>query len=212
MIPIPDRMKHLPLDRRGLPIPVIVARKNGVPEFSINDMDVTNECIRQDRCTVCGGKLFRGRWLVGGGMSALAERGQFADAPAHDECTHYALKVCPYLAAPNWRTTIGKLKAAKANMAAFDLADSVEIADASRPPAFVAIMASKIAIQNRGFGVIFCRPKVGHVQRVEVWRHGRMLDRDERLAFRDQAAASIERDPKHGPIRQDVWQMMGDDR
>lgn len=205
-IPIPERMRHLPVDRRGYPVPVIVMIKDGRPEFSINDMDVTNQMIVEDRCTICGGKLFRGRWLVGGGLSALSGNGKFADAPAHNECTHYALQVCPYLATPNWRTTIGKARAAQNNMVAFGLSDSVDLADATRPECFVAVMASKIDIEQRPFGVTLCRPRPGHVMRVEVWRHGRQLAGDELTAFRADARRRVESIGE--TVRPDVWRLM----
>jgi len=206
-VPIPERMRHLPVDRRGYPVPVIVVWNEGKPEFSVNDMDITARMIDEDRCSICGGKLFRGRWLVGGGMSALGINGKFADAPAHDECTHYALKVCPYLAAPNWRTPIGKAKAAQANMVAFALADQVNVADTNRPEAFVAVMASKIDIEMRGFGVIFCRPREGHVQRVEVWRNGQQLAGDDLAEFRERTRAVVAR--VDTGIRADIWRMIG---
>ena len=176
-VPIPHRMKHLPLDHRGYPTPVIVVVKDGKPVFSVNDIDITNRMIQEDRCSICGTKLFRGRWLVGGGLSGLSEKGKFADGPLHDECAHYALKVCPYLAAPNWKTPIGKFQHAAAGIegAAFDLKDSITVADTQRPEAFVAVMASKIDIEIRPFGVLLCRPKEGHVMRAEVWRNGTML-------------------------------------
>lgn len=206
-VPIPDRMKHLPVDRRGYPVPVIVTWKNGKPLFSVNDIVKVARCIAEDRCTICGGKLFRGRWLVGGGMSALGLRGKFADAPAHDECTHYALKVCPYLAAPNWRTTIGTQVALQENIAALSLEDEIAVPDTTRPEAFVAIMATQVDIEQAGLTVFLCRPRPGHVRKVEVWRHGKQLFGDDLAEFRERARASLVGvDTGH---RQDVWQMLG---
>jgi len=207
-VPIPERMRHRPVDRRGYPVPVIAAIKDGEPLFAVNDMDITTRMIRQDRCTICGGKLFRGRWLVGGGLSALGFNGKFADAPAHGECTHYALQVCPYLAAPNWRTPIGKLQAAKANIEmAFDLADQIDVADTNRPEAFVAIMASKIDIEMQGLGVVLCRPRIGHVQRAEVWRKGEQLSGDDLADFRERARRHVE--AVDTAIRPDIWALLG---
>lgn len=206
-VPIPERMRHLPLDRRGYPTPVIVTERNGVPLFSVNDVGAVNRCIVEDRCTICGRKLFRGRWLVGGGMSALGQRGKFADAPAHDECTHYALKVCPYLAAPNWKTTIGAQVALQHNIAALQLTDEVRVPDTSRPEAFVAVMATKIDIELRGLAVVLCRPADGHIKRVEVWRQGQQLAGDDLAEFRDRARASVER--VDTGYRQDVWKLLG---
>ena len=110
-VPIPERMRHLPVDHRGYPVPVIVITgKDGKPAFAVNDIDMQNRMLDEDRCSICGGKLFRGRWLVGGCLSAFACKGMFADAPLHEECVHYALQVCPYLAAPNWKKPVGAIQ------------------------------------------------------------------------------------------------------
>lgn len=207
VISIPERMRHLPLDRRGYPIPVIVTTKGGQPQFSINDLDVTNRMIAEDRCTICGGKLFRGRWLVGGGLSALAHDGKFADAPTHQECVYYALKVCPYLAAPNWRVTVGKVKAVQADIFAIDFADDgVQIADVTRPEAFVAVMASKVDIERRGVAVHLCRPRPGHVLRAEVWRFGQIVTGADLAEFMERARRKVER--VGSELRTDIWDLL----
>ena len=206
-VTIPPRMRHLPLDARGYPAPVIIVVKDGKPVFSVNDIDTVSQCIREDRCTICGTKLFRGRWLIGGVLSALAERGQFADAPVHDECAHYALQVCPYLAAPNWRTPIGKLQhmAAGIEGAAFNLTESINVADTNRPEVFVAVMASKIDIEDRPFGVVLCRPKRGHVMRAEIWANGTRLVGAALTAALDRARAKVE---QHYTLRDDIWRLL----
>lgn len=204
MVPIPERMRHLPRDRRGYPVPVIVAVKDGKPAFSVNDVDVTHQMVAEDRCSICGTKLFRGRWLVGGCLSALAEHGKFADAPVHDECVHYALKACPYLAAPNWKTPIGRLQ--HAQMGLTGMAFDIDVTDSARPEAFIAVMASKIAIEGRGFGVVFCRPKEGHVIRAEAWMNGARLEGATLAAFLGRARRKVE---QHSTLRPDIWRALG---
>jgi hypothetical protein len=205
--PIPQRMRHLPLDHRGYPAPVIVMVKDGKPVFTVNDIDKIQQMVREDRCAICGGKLFRGRWLVGGCLSAMAEHGGFADGPLHDECVHYALKVCPYLAAPNWRTPIGQqqFKAHGLGGVAFHLTDTTEVADKNRPEAFVAVMTSKVEIKERPFGATLYRPKSGHVMRAEAWLNGTRLEGAALAAYRLRARAKVE---QHSVLRQDVWRML----
>jgi hypothetical protein len=102
-IPIPERMKHLGIDRRGYPIPWSVYRDpDGRPHFTIFNNVLRARGIRDDLCGICGTKLFRGRWFVGGPVSAFDPRGTYIDPPMHHECSSYALTVCPYLAAPNY--------------------------------------------------------------------------------------------------------------
>ena len=98
LIDVPDRMKHLDRDHRGYPIPFIVFRDNdNKPHFTINDaaqnfsLPVTRPMRDMRR------ELLRGRWFVGGPMSALAPLGAYIDPPLHHECMRFALQTCPYL-------------------------------------------------------------------------------------------------------------------
>ena len=55
---------------------------------------------------MCGNKLKGSRWFVGGPKSAFSIIGAYYDPPMHEECAHYALQVCPYLAAPTYSRRI----------------------------------------------------------------------------------------------------------
>lgn len=98
-IPIPANMQGLPKDPRGFPVPYIVMWKDGVPHFKINDETITERCIEQQLCSVCGVVIpDDDMWFVGGQLSAFHPHGAFNDAPMHKECLVYALQVCPYMA------------------------------------------------------------------------------------------------------------------
>ena len=98
MIAIPDRMKHLDRDHRGYPIPYIVFRDNdGKPHFTINAHEKVARCKHEDICAICGMKLLRGRWFLGGPMSAFHPHGAYIDPPLHHECMRFAVQTCPYL-------------------------------------------------------------------------------------------------------------------
>ena len=61
---LPERMKALPRDRRGLPVPYIVAfGKDGTPHFTINDHRKVEKVLIEDRCGICGQTLHRKRWM-----------------------------------------------------------------------------------------------------------------------------------------------------
>src|SRR5215467_3254160 len=106
-VPIPDRMRHLDRDHRGYPIFAMALRdRDGRAHFTVNDHTVIERLLATDCCSLCGTKLFRGRWFVGGPSAALHPRGAYVDPPMHDECVHYALRVCPYLSAPNYAKLI----------------------------------------------------------------------------------------------------------
>lgn len=75
-IPIPKRMRALQRDRRGLPVPFIVLRDtDGRPHFTINDSQRQLKCIREKRCPICGNRLDKVMWFVGGPLSAFHDAG-----------------------------------------------------------------------------------------------------------------------------------------
>lgn len=103
-VDVPERMMHLPRDRRGFPVPFIVMiDPQGVPVFTVNDTRKTHLCLRNTLCGVCGGELeFGDLWWIGGPLSSFHPNGAFVDGPMHEECSTYALQVCPHLGAPKY--------------------------------------------------------------------------------------------------------------
>lgn len=182
MIPIPERMKHLPVDRRGLPIPVIVMwTDDGEPLFAANDEGERQRVIRQDLCQICGGRLNRGRWFTGGMISVCATHGVNLDSGMHDECVHYALHVCPYLAAPKYGRLVGAQQLANSDRSKVMVIETGTEQN-TRPELFVAVMAVAQELRRGGilpglpdrivYGV---RPKLGAIRKLELWRHGDRL-------------------------------------
>lgn len=104
-IAIPKQLSHLNFDKRGLPIPYIVYIKNGCPYFKVNNHVTVEKCIDEKLCTVCGKKLHKDMWLIGGAKSAFHPRGAFNDGPVHKVCGIYSLRVCPYLSHTNYQAT-----------------------------------------------------------------------------------------------------------
>lgn len=199
IVPIPDRMRHLPRDARGYPVPVIVMRdKSGKPIFAANAEEDRQRMFREDRCHICGGRLDRGRWFVGGQLSACAAHGHFMDGGLHGDCARYALKVCPYMAAPQYGRLVGPHQ-----LRASDRSEVVilhdDTATNTRPDIFVALMAvaqEPSYATVHGFGhrkfVRLVRPKLGSVRQVEVWRHGAMItDRATLDGLRERVAMEV---------------------
>lgn len=186
-VPIPSCMRHLARDRRGYPIPVVVlVDRNGEPHFTMNDEDARWRCIERDLCTICGGKLFRGRWFVGGPLSAFDPDGAYVDPPLHGECARYALRVCPYLAAPNYSKRIdARTLRPGAEPGLMLMVDATMIPD--RPAVFVSAMAAGQTVTgDRTSLQSYVKPKRPYL-RIEYWREGVQL-----------AAA-------------DAWAILGDD-
>lgn len=180
MIPIPERMRHLPL-HRGMPVPMIALwTDSGEPLFACNDEVKRQHVISQDLCHICGGKLQRGRWFTGGTLSVCATHGLNLDSGMHDECIHYSLKVCPYLAAPKYGRLVGEQQMLAKQPGRMIIQTGTETN--SRPDLFVAVMAVDQELRRGAlvpglpeeivYGV---RPKLGSVRKAELWRHGNRL-------------------------------------
>lgn len=51
---LPERMRNLPVDGRGYPVPFFVAWKDGKPEFRAMDNLKFFDCMNRRLCWVCG--------------------------------------------------------------------------------------------------------------------------------------------------------------
>jgi hypothetical protein len=170
MIGIPDRMKHLKVDKRGFPVPWIVQYdRDGQPHFAVNQEHLRVRCLTHDLCSVCGGKLLRGRWFVGGALSAFHANGAFIDPPMHYECSHFALQVCPYIALPRYTKEIG-LKKAQAKITTQLLIEHTMMPGRPHGDLFVAVMARNTLVSGNDN----CKPAEPFI-RVEYWVHGKQL-------------------------------------
>jgi hypothetical protein len=181
-VPIPALMQHLPLDKRGYPIiPIVIVDQSG-PKFAVNDEEIRQRYLNEDRCGICGNKLYRARWLVGGPGSAFLAEGAFLDPPTHTECLHYALKVCPYLAAPRWAGGLGEKQAASVKVPGAVLHVIGEPADPlfpDRPEIFVAVQyTGKAAFVGGSGGLPVIKPPRPYRQ-VQYWVGGKQLPQEE---------------------------------
>jgi hypothetical protein len=100
-IPIPDRMRRLPVSDRGFPIPKFVPYIDGKPEFRGMDGRHLNECIKRKLCWQCGEPLGVHMTFVMGPMCAINVNN--AEPPNHYRCAEYAVKACPFLTQPRMR-------------------------------------------------------------------------------------------------------------
>lgn len=191
--PIPDRMKHLPLDPRGYPIPSNVFRdKNGTPHFTINDELIRQTQIRDNLCPICGKKNSAGLWFVGGPLSAFHPQGAYNDLPMHKECAVYALKICPYLAMPSYHhrldeKTLNKIPEEDREVRTF--VDPTMLA--TRPPVFVLARTKSYIVGPDGYHLVPMRPWL----EVEVWKDGAMLTKQQGMIATRNALYAFVRGP-----------------
>lgn len=179
-VPIPARMRHLEVDRRGYAIPWGVYRDPaGTPHFTINDETRRQKIINDDLCGICATKLFRGRWFVGGPLSAFDPQGCYIDPPMHRDCLEYAMTACPYLAAPSYDKRIDDATLRKSGQATPLLVEQTMLP--GRPEVFVAIMAIGQTVHWNGIQSYLSPKRPYH--RVEFWRFGTVLPQAEGAAL-----------------------------
>jgi hypothetical protein len=94
----PPRMRDLPVDKRGYPVPYFVDWRNGEPEFRAMDRRKLVKCINERRCWTCGKPLFGEEVFVIGPMCAINRIS--AEPPSHRECAIYSAMNCPFLVKP----------------------------------------------------------------------------------------------------------------
>ncbi|MBZ5619885.1 MAG: hypothetical protein LAQ69_14350 [Acidobacteriia bacterium] len=96
---LPDRMRDLPVDDRGYPVPWFVAWLDGKPEFRAMDAEKWIRAVRERRCWVCGHRL--GQWLtfVVGPMCGINRT--TSEPASHLECARWSARNCPFLSRPN---------------------------------------------------------------------------------------------------------------
>jgi hypothetical protein len=183
MIAVPDRMKHLDRDHRGYPIPFIVYRDDdNKPHFTINNENKVTMCKAEEICAICGHGLLRGRWFLGGPMSAFHPHGAYIDPPLHHECMRFAVQTCPYLISAKYTKRIDG-NTLDRNKATGVVSIIDPTLDPTRPKVFVAVMAVGQTLTDNGYIV----PK--HPYRgLEFWKDGVMeqkFDRDQvRIAMK----------------------------
>lgn len=178
---MPERIARLPKDTRGYPIPWNVLRGvDGFPIFTVNDDRKAWEALLKHLCPICGEKLGRWMWFVGGPRSAFDPEGWYIDLPGHHECIQFALAVCPYLAAPKYLGRIDVPDPSKLPTGFDVLLDETVISE--RPEVFVMVASNRQEVLNRAPLQPYVRPErpaLGY----EYWRHGRQIAESEAMPY-----------------------------
>jgi len=176
--PIPEQMQHLKLDSRGFPIPfVVLVDKTGKPHFTVNAIEMQMRCLQENLCHVCGKGLYGPAWFAGGPLSAFHPHGTYIDGAMHGDCMHYAMQVCPYLAAPNYRNRIDDKTLKLAGNETFKgavIRDNTMIPD--RPVLFVTVLALGESL-TQSDGAIYHTPNKPYLA-VEYWQGGKRLTQE----------------------------------
>jgi hypothetical protein len=102
---MPTRMRQLPRDGVGRPIPFFAAEVDGVHDFRLMDGAKLVAAVREQLCWVCGTRLGRVHGstapkgtFVAGPMCVVNRTS--AEPPSHFECAEWSAKACPFLTKP----------------------------------------------------------------------------------------------------------------
>lgn len=98
---LPRRMRNLPVDSRGYPVPWFVGYVDGVPDFRVVRPAGREMAITEKRCWLCGEKRGRFGAFVIGPMCSVNRVS--SEPPCHLECAEFAVKACPFLVRPHAR-------------------------------------------------------------------------------------------------------------
>jgi hypothetical protein len=166
---IPPRMRKLPVDARGYPVPKFVQWIDGQPDFRVVNRSFMANAVRIKLCWLCGEALGRYQAFTIGPMCAINKVS--SEPPSHLDCARFAAQACPFLTQPN-RKRNGQ-----------DLPEEAESAPGIAIPrnpgvTLIWVTESYTPFKIQG-GTLF---RIGEPTSVEWWSHGRTATRDEILA------------------------------
>ncbi len=102
MSPMPEfpaRIKRLPLNEQGFPIPWFVAVVDGKADFRLVGEDKLFHALRWNICWICGEPLGAYKAFVIGPMCAINLVS--SEPPSHRECAEFSAQACPFLTNPD---------------------------------------------------------------------------------------------------------------
>jgi len=157
--PLPARMRDLPLDWRGYPVPKFVHFIDGVPDFRVIEPGWMAHCHRRHVCWLCGQPLGQFMCFVIGPMCAVNRVS--SEPPGHRDCGEYAVRACPFLTHPMARRNERGLP---------DDRYVLEGAIDRNPGCAITWMTRSYKLQRVSNGTVFI---IGEPDSMKVWREGR---------------------------------------
>lgn len=166
-VPMPERLRRLPVDERGFPVPFFVAIVDGKPDHRVVDHDKLKRAVTGKLCWLCGEHLGAHRAFVIGPMCSITRTS--AEPPSHRDCALYAVQACPFLTRPH-------AKRRPADFAHVPAAGEMLL----RNPGACAVWVTKFHLAQRAqggqTGVLF---SIGDPTEVTWWAEGRPATRAE---------------------------------
>jgi len=177
------RMKTLPRDERGFPVPWFVDWIDGKPEFRAMDQRKYVLAVRENRCWVCGEKMGITKAFVAGPMCGINRTS--SEPPCHIECARWSAMNCPFLTNPR----MVRREDENFNKTSH-LENGAGHAILRNPGVAMVWVTREYEIFNDGKG----RPliQMGEPERVEWYAQGRNATRDEVQASIDSGLPNLE--------------------
>lgn len=166
---LPIRMRALPVDHRGFPVPWFVGFFDGEPDFRVVGPGKIEAAVQHGKCWICGDKLGRFKAYVIGPMCAVNRVS--SEPPSHLECATFAAMNCPFLVKPRMRRNEKDLPPSTENPAGVMIACNPGVALVWVTTALIPFRA--------GDGLLF---DVGEPHSLHWYAEGRTATRAEVLA------------------------------
>lgn len=171
----PARMRSLPIDERGYPVPYFVEWIDGKPDFRVISSLAWQQCVRERKCWLCGITLGRHKAFVIGPMCAVNRT--TSEPPSHLECALYAVRTCPFMVLPRAKRNDRELPEGYKDAAGVHL---------DRNPGVMCVWVTSsykiFHVEQREGAVGGVLIEIGESTARSWWREGRRATRAETLA------------------------------
>jgi hypothetical protein len=169
-IEMPERIKRLPVDKRGFPVPKFVAVINGEPDHRVVNPKWFVPAVNSKLCWICGEPMGRYFTSIIGCMCSVNR--VISEPPSHRDCAEFSVKACPFLSRPTMHRREAGMPDNKVEAAGFGL---------KRNPGVACLWISKqypkpFRAQAGQQGVLF---ELGNPVETIWYREGRLATRAE---------------------------------
>jgi hypothetical protein len=165
-VQMPSKIRALPRDRMGRPIPWFVAElAGGIRDFRVADSAKRVSALRDKLCWVCGQNLPAKVTFALGPMCSINRI--TAEPPVHLECATYSAQACPFMIRPQMVRRTGGLE----NIP--DLVDAPGIHIDRNPSGILLWTCRQFKLMRPPFGVPGVLVTVGDPVEVTWWTQGR---------------------------------------
>ena len=165
--PLPDRIKSLPVDDRGYPVPWFVAWIDGKADFRIVGRGKFVDAVKNRRCWICGDPLGRYMAFVAGCMCGINRTS--SEPPCHLDCAMFAAIACPFMVRPT-------AKRREAGLAELGTVEPGGVMIQRNPGVAMVYVTKSYKVWNPGNGALI---EMGEPTDVFWFREGRPASRAE---------------------------------